>query len=243
MQRHMARGYAAAEAAELAREGVVSPAPARLTQRLPAAVVQRSRTLFRRSLREYDEAAAQRALDDLVKAFTIDAVLRDAILPFLREVGESWEDDHTTPGQEHFASTIIQARLLRMTEGWGTGGGPRALLACPSGERHTLGLVAFGIVLSRRGWRITYLGADTPASSLAHAARKVAPAAIVLAASRPRSYTREEPELAALAANHRLCIAGAGASQRVADRLSAEYLAADPVTAAAELTREKDRPA
>jgi methanogenic corrinoid protein MtbC1 len=176
-------------------------------------------------------------LDDLFKAFTIDAVLRDAILPFLREVGESWEAERTTPGQEHFASTIIQARLLRMSEGWGTGSGPRALLACPSGERHTLGLVAFGIVLSRRGWRITYLGADTPVSSLAHAAAKIAPAAIVLAASRARVYTRDEPALAALAANHRLCIAGAGASERVADRLGAEYVSADPVTAAALLKR------
>jgi DNA-binding transcriptional MerR regulator len=239
MRRHISRGYAAAEAAELARQGVVSPAPARLTERLPDSVVRRSRILFRRSLRSYDEAAAQRALDDLFRAFTIDAVLRDAILPFLREIGETWEAGETTPGQEHFASTIIQARLLRMTDGWGTGNGPRALLACPAGERHTLGLVSFGIALSRRGWRITYLGADTPTASLAHAAAQIGPAAVVLAASQERLLTRDAPDLAALAENHRLCIAGAGASQRVAERLGAEYVPADPVTAAAALTTQK----
>jgi methanogenic corrinoid protein MtbC1 len=200
--------------------------------------------LFRRSLSQYDEAAAQRALDDLFKAFTIDAVLRDAILPFLREIGESWEAGVTTAGQEHFASTIIQARLLRLSEGWGTGTGPRALLACPSDEGHTLGLVAFGIVLSRRGWRITYLGADTPAASLAHAADLIEPAAIVLAAARRRGFSSEAGELEAIAKEHPLCIAGAGASERLADRLGAGHLSADPVTAASEIaTQKQNRPA
>jgi MerR family transcriptional regulator, light-induced transcriptional regulator len=239
MQRHLARGYAAAEAAELAREGVVSPAPARLTERLPTAVVGRSRALFRRSLRGYDEAAAQRALDDLFQAFTVDAVLRDAILPFLHELGESWEAGETTPGQEHFASTIISARLLRMTVGWGTGSGRRALLACPAGERHTLALVAFGLALSRRGWRITYLGADTPAASIAHAAETIDPAVVVLAASRRRWFAREADALASIAEKRRLYIAGAGAGNALADRLGAGHLRADPVTAAAEIAAEK----
>ena len=35
-------------------------------------------------------------------------------------------------------------------------------LACPPGERHDLGLMAFGIALNRTGRQIVYLGADTP---------------------------------------------------------------------------------
>lgn len=244
MQRHITRGYAAAEAAELAREGVVSPAPARLTPRLPFAVVQRASRLLRKALAEFDEGAAQRALDDLFDAYTIDAVLRDAVLPFLRKIGDAWVGGQVTPAQEHFASAIIEARLLALTRGWGTGGGPRALLACPSGERHTLGLVALGIALSRRGWRITYLGGDTPAAALAHAAAKVAPTLIVMAASRPHWYTREADGLAAIAGEHRIAIAGTGATAHIAKRLGAELIESDPVTAAAELSAQKqNRPA
>jgi DNA-binding transcriptional MerR regulator/methylmalonyl-CoA mutase cobalamin-binding subunit len=238
MQRHLSKGYAAAEAAELARQGVVAPKPARLTPRLPRSVVDRSATLLRRALAEYDEGAAQRALDDLFGGYTVDAVLRDAVLPFLREVGDAWAGGSATPGQEHFASTIIEARLLSLTRGWGSGNGPRALLACPACERHTLGLITFGIALSRRGWRITYLGGDTPAASLAHAAAKVDPAVVVLAASRPDGYTREENELAGVAARYRTQIAGAGASRQLATRLHADYIQADPVTAAAKLAAE-----
>jgi MerR family transcriptional regulator, light-induced transcriptional regulator len=245
MERHLARGYAASEAAVLAKEGVVSPSPARLTARLPERVVSRSDRLLRRALRDFDEGAAQRALDDLFAAFTVEAVLRDALLPFLRQVGDAWVGGKATPGQEHFASTIIEARLMSLTRGWGTGSGPRALLACPAGERHTLGLLIFGIALSRRGWRIVYLGADTPASSLAHAAAKVEPALTVLAASRSQWYSRESDALAKLAAKRRLCIAGAGASERLANRLGAEHLAADPVTAAGDLeaSPKQNRPA
>jgi DNA-binding transcriptional MerR regulator len=235
MERHLARGYAASEAAVLAKEGVVSPSPARLAPTLPARVTERSHRLLRTALQDYDEGAAQRALDDLFGAFTVEAVLRDAILPFLREVGETWARGEATPGQEHFASTIIEARLMSMTRGWGSGTGPRALLACPTGERHTLGLLAFGIVLSRRGWRIIYLGGDTPTTSLAHAAEKTAPAMIVLAASRSRAFTRESASLADLAEKHEIHVAGAGADGRVARRLGASYFAADPITAALEL--------
>ena len=41
-----------------------------------------------------------------------------------------------------------------------------ALLACPPDERHDLGLIAFGVVLRDRGWRITFLGPDTPIETL-----------------------------------------------------------------------------
>jgi MerR family transcriptional regulator, light-induced transcriptional regulator len=244
MQRHIMRGYAAAEAAELAREGVVAPAPARLTPRLPRGVVQRASRLLRKALTEFDEGAAQRALDDLFDAYTVEAVLRDAVLPFLREVGDAWVGGQATPGQEHFASAIIEARLLSLTRGWGSGSGPRALLACPSGERHTLGLVAFGIVLARHRWRITYLGGDTPATSLAHAAAKVDPTVVVMAASRSHTYTRAADGLAAVAAKHRTAIAGEGATESVARRLGAELIVSDPVTAAARLaeTRKQNRP-
>src|SRR3954451_7468115 len=239
MERHLARGYSASEAAELAKEGVVAPSPARLAGTLPPRVAERSYRLLRKALSDFDEGAAQRALDDLFNAFTIEAVLRDAVLPFLREVGDAWAAGEATPGQEHFASTIIEARLLSLTRGWGSGDGPRALLACPEGERHTLGLLAFGLALSRRGWRITYLGGDTPTASLAHAAAKTAPAIVVLAASRPRWLSRDAEALASIAAGRRLAIAGAGAGEALADRLGAERLTADPVTAAAEIAAQK----
>ena len=47
-----------------------------------------------------------------------------------------------------------------------------ALLACLPGEQHELGLIAFGLALRSRGWRIAYLGGDTPLETLENAAER-----------------------------------------------------------------------
>jgi DNA-binding transcriptional MerR regulator len=232
MQRHLARGVATAEAAELARNGIVSPTPARLSAELPGQVAGRSLRLLRRGFLDYDEGTVERTLNDLFRAFTVEAVLRDAIFPFLNMIGDAWAEGVATAGQEHFASTLIESRLMSLARGWGTGTGTRALLACPAGENHTLGLVGFGIALARRGWRITFLGESTPASSIEHAARQTRPALVMLAASQIGPFEGSVEELKPLAAARRTAMAGAGASASLARRIGAEYVATDPVTAA-----------
>jgi methanogenic corrinoid protein MtbC1 len=133
---------------------------------------------------------------------------------------------------------------MSLARGWGTGSGTRALLACPAGENHTLGLVGFGIALARRGWRITFLGENTPASSIAHAARQVRPALVMLAASQIGPFEGSAEELKPLAAARRTAMAGGGASGSLARRIGAEYIAADPVSAAESFApaRQKNGP-
>ena len=58
--------------------------------------------------------------------------------------------------------TSLRGRLAGLARNWGAGAGPLAILACPPGELHDLGLLVFGLVLRARGWRIAYLGANTP---------------------------------------------------------------------------------
>jgi cobalamin-dependent methionine synthase I len=57
-----------------------------------------------------------------------------------------------------------------------------ALLACLPGEQHDLGLIAFGLALRSRGWRIVYLGADTPVETIQEVSGDVQPSLVVLAA-------------------------------------------------------------
>jgi DNA-binding transcriptional MerR regulator len=232
MQRHLGRGVAAAEAAELARNGVVSPTPVRLSAELPGQVASRSLRLLRRGFLDYDEGTVERTLNDVFRAFTVEAVMRDVIFPFLNEIGDAWAEGIATAGQEHFASTLIESRLMSLARGWGTGTGTRALLACPAGENHTLGLVGFGIALARRGWRITFLGENVPASSIEHAARQVRPALVMLAAAQTGPFQASADQLKPLAATRRTAMAGTGASESLARRIGAEYIATDPVTAA-----------
>ena len=89
--------------------------------------------------------------------------------------------------QEHFAASVVRGRLLAISRGWGSGMGPLALLACPPGEHHDIGLIAFGLSLRGRGWRIVYLGQDTPLDTLAETVRRLAPAVVVMSVATRRA--------------------------------------------------------
>ena len=120
-------------------------------------------------------------LDQALAGFALETVLRELILPVLQEVGSEWERGTLEIGQEHFFTNLVRERLLSLARLWGRGGGPLAILACPPGERHDIGLIAFGLVLRSHGWRILFLGADTPLGTLAGAVDQTAPRLVVVA--------------------------------------------------------------
>jgi DNA-binding transcriptional MerR regulator len=148
MSRHIADGLAAREAAELASRAILGGTSA-ATGDPPAVTfdVQRARTELARAVEAFDEPAAQAIIDGLFSAATIDAVLAEVVVPFLRDVGDRWQRGDLSVAHEHFASNVLRGRLLGLGRGWGAGSGRRALLACPAGERHDLGLVCFGLAL------------------------------------------------------------------------------------------------
>jgi DNA-binding transcriptional MerR regulator len=233
MRAHLGSGLAAAEAARRAIEEAERAATA-AGENGSAELEDAARSL-RSALDSFDEAHGQAALDRLLGAFTIETVLRDVVMPYLAELGERWADGEATVAQEHFASNVLRGRLLGLARGWDGGEGPRALLACAPGELHDLGLIAFGLALRRRGWRITFLGPDTPTETLLDAARQLEPALIVVSATARRRLTPLVDALGRLRRHTRVAIAGAGASEALARKAQIELFDADPVSAAAEV--------
>jgi MerR family transcriptional regulator, light-induced transcriptional regulator len=231
---HVRQGMSPAQAAELAVAARFRVAPGTAPTGLVDHVVLARRRMLD-ALARYDESAADQVLEKLLARVAPITVVRDVFLELMREIGERWAEGVTSVAQEHFATGFIHGRLLGLARGWDHGLGPRALLACPPGEQHTLGLIAFGIALHQVGWRVTYLGADTPASMIAEAADAVKPRLTVVAAVMPGSLDGATDELAAFARRRLLAVAGAGTSPELGARLGARYLAADPVSAAGEI--------
>ena len=221
-----------------AARSVRSGAPA-ATAELPGRPPDAEANDLAEALARFDEGAADAALDRVFAAYSLEAVLGRVILPVLDELGERWADGRATVAEEHFASNLIRGRLLGLARGWDAGAGPRAVLACPAGERHDLGLVAFGLALRSQGWRITFLGADTPADSLADAVRLLRPAVLVLSAAtaEPLSQLPAIPGVPPA----RLAVGGRGATPEVATRAGAELLDTDMFAAAGQLAAELPR--
>ena len=236
MQAHLADGLAAAQAARAAIADEPTGRIARAGEQARSrADLADSADALRRALDEMDEPGAQAALDRLLTDFTVESVLRDVLLPYLHELGERWEQGAVSVGQEHFASYVVRGRMEGLARGWGDGRGPRALLACPPGELHEMALLAFGIVLNRNGWRVGYLGANTPMLDLIQVASEIRPSLVVLAASTPERFAAVVPELVRLAGIATLALAGQGANENLADETGARLITQDPVTAAQQL--------
>jgi MerR family transcriptional regulator, light-induced transcriptional regulator len=227
MQQHLAEGFAAAEAAMLA---------ARTAARGEDTTTPDARDGLAAALASFDDGDAHAAFDALLARLSVDTLLRDVIVPYLHELGERWERGEASIAQEHFATTLLRGRLLGLARGWGRGIGPVAVLACAPGEQHDLGLLAFGLALRARGWRIVYLGADTPITSVAATVQTFDPAFVVVSAVDPRAFRRNAAELRHLSRDTRLCLGGAGAA---GTHLGGDILtlSGDPVAEAEHLTQ------
>jgi MerR family transcriptional regulator, light-induced transcriptional regulator len=229
MQSLVAGGLAAAQAARLLLSDD-EPAPRSVST--SAATLEDAAGNLTASLDRLDEQVANTALDRLFAGYTVETVLRDAVIPYLHRLGDRWEAGEVSVAQEHFASNLLRGRLLGLAQGWGQGQGPGAILACVPGEQHELGLLAFGVALRRRGWRITYLGSDSPIGAVADISRSLLPAVVVLLSMNPEGFLDHAREIAKLAKQVRVMIAGTGATPEIAQQTQTHVLDQDPVSAA-----------
>ena len=118
MRQHLAAGLAAAEAAALATRSRAGHGPSESPP--PSA----ARAELATALADFDEAAAHALVDTLLARTSLDALLRDVIIPYLHDLGERWERGDVSVAQEHFASSVLRGRLLGLARGWGRGLGP-----------------------------------------------------------------------------------------------------------------------
>lgn len=232
MKALMASGLGAAQAARAAAAG---PTHGRY-QAIASTELDDVAAALGRALVRFDEAGANAALDGLLTIQTFEQAFKGVITPALQTLGRLWAAGDLTVAQEHFASNLLRGRLLSLARGWEGGMGAHALLACAPGELHDIALIAFGLALRRRGWRVTYLGQDTPIADVASTARAIKPALTVVVATDPARLKAIRKELAALAAEVPLALSGAGASEALARAVGARHLAGEALDAARALS-------
>jgi len=234
MLERLGSGLSTAEAAREVR--AVGRRPRGLSSDSSRSMTADLATELGEALEGFDEEWAQDALERILGLLGLERAIRGALMPYLREVGDRWAAGDIDVAQEHFASRLLEGRLLTLARGWNKGPGPGAVLACPPREQHTLPLICFGLVLRTRGWRNVYIGGDAPLGSVAMAADTIDANLIVLAATTTERFEPVLDQLTRLASRWRVVIAGAGATPEVAARAGVEYLTDDPATAAERLS-------
>ena len=167
------RGYSARDAvARLSEAGQALPADD------PSDAVIRSAMRF-------DSDAIRSVLDEAAERMTVELVIREVVFPAMREIGKRWKTGACDIEQEHLATESVRAWLARQ----------RAMvppsfradpivLACGPKDLHSIGIEAFAVVLSRRGWPCRVLGPMTPVGALVGAVRGIGARAAVVTAQR-----------------------------------------------------------
>jgi hypothetical protein len=110
------------------------------------------------------------------------------------------------------------------------------LLACPPGEFHDVSLILFGLALRRRGWRITFLGANTPMEDIFATGERIDARLTVLFASNWDGHRALVPVLAANAA--RVIALGGATAGPIAEAAGCRWLWGDPIAAAEEVSKD-----
>ncbi|HEX6234809.1 MAG TPA: MerR family transcriptional regulator [Jiangellaceae bacterium] len=231
----IAEGLSAAEAARLASTS--SSMESEPEQPLAVDLAGQLRV----ALDSFDAAAAHTALDRLFSALSTEFVLTDVLIPYLRELGDRWAAGRVTVAQEHFAANLIRGRLLGLAGDWGAGGSSTAVLACLPGEHHDLGLLLLGILLERRGWQVTFLGADTPLDTLQASVQTLRPTLVVVTTVDESLFHNHARAIAALAATTPLAVAAPTGKRAIAEVGAEPLIGQIPEVAAALANRRQPR--
>jgi MerR family transcriptional regulator, light-induced transcriptional regulator len=155
-------GYRIGEAANLLGNAAVTP------KRTPTA----HRDAILDAVESGEPAAIGVLIDQAFALYDVDETLDQILAPLLHEIGERWSRGELTVAEEHVVSEAVRSRLGHLLADAGGGVRGTAVLACAPGERHELGLMMLAIALRRDGWKVTYLGADTPFEAAVALARR-----------------------------------------------------------------------
>ena len=175
----------------------------------PEAVRRRSR----RRARPVRRAAGAGDLDRLLAVATVDTLLSEVVLPYLRELGRRWLSGDASVAQEHFASSVVRGRLLGLARGWGLGPGRRRCSrACQGSRRPRPDRVRAGAALAGLARRLSrHRFADRDGRGGRAPARS---SLVVLTAVSSERVLPVLPQLQALSGRHRLALGGAAAAER-----------------------------
>lgn len=157
------------------------------------------------AIRAFDRDALETALFPVVGVGTLSPteLCEQVLLPLLRAIGDAWEAGHLSIGAEHFGSALIRGKIAQLIEHQPRGPRTRRVVcACPPGESHEGGLLAFAVHAVASDWRVIYLGANTPVSDIFQVAERTDAHAVALSVTLPLP-TETAADVVTAAANFR----------------------------------------
>ena len=123
------------------------------------------------SIRQLDATALEgglvRAGLDLGHVQLIEGVIE----PLMRRVGKLWHEGSLRIADEHLATSVVRRFIDGIRMGLQPAlDAPHIIVTTPAGQVHEIGAVMVSTLAATAHWRVTYMGANLPASDIAVAA-------------------------------------------------------------------------
>lgn len=149
------------------------------------------------ALVSFDLVTADNVVEEAAALMPVEDVCLFVLQDSLVEIGARWQHGEVGISVEHFASGFVQRKFSALfnVSRPEAGLGP-IVAACVEGELHEIGLLLTSLFLSRRGYRIVYLGANLPTCELVSTLHHIRPPLVLLAASTPPAVERLQEAVA-----------------------------------------------
>ncbi len=129
-------------------------------------------------------------------AFSQPVLLEDVIVPLMRQVGGDWAEGRLRVAHEHLASAMVRNFLGTLASGYRVAqNAPAIVIGTTPGQVHELGGVFATVTALAAGWKVVYLGVETPASEFAMAVQQSQAQAVGISIIYPPDDPRTVEEL------------------------------------------------
>ncbi|WP_420807136.1 MerR family transcriptional regulator [Bacillus coahuilensis] len=113
------------------------------------------------ALLSFDETKAHELINQAFALYTMDKVLIDVLGSILVQIGNKWENGEITTAHEHFATSILRARISTIMHSFPQNSFlPKVVAVCGPNEWHELGLLIFTLFLRKKDFDVIYLGSS-----------------------------------------------------------------------------------
>lgn len=145
------------------------------------------------ALYEFNYASMSEQLRRFAVMMDSGELVRQLVLPLMREVGERWHRGEISIAQEHMITSLTE-QLLGTLLGMHRPNreATRLIFSTPAGHWHSVGILAAALLAAGCGLSPIYLGPNLPAKEIARAARRSGSRAVVVQLSDVSTSTEEQ---------------------------------------------------
>jgi DNA-binding transcriptional MerR regulator len=170
LQQATAMGHSVGRIATLADEDLqrlASPQAGAAAGTTPRAGPAIDTAALAAALDALDSVAIDHEFSRLASVLPPLELVRDVLLPTLRDVGDQWNRRRGGIAHEHLISATVRNLLGSFLRIYGRREGTAGLVfATPAGERHELGILSGAMLAASHGLRVSYLGPDLPVTEI-----------------------------------------------------------------------------